>query len=97
MSPAWTAAYGGPALRRRRGRRRSPARARGRRLRVDRRPSTAAPRRPAPRASATCRALRATVAYLKEREQFGVPIGSFQALQHKAVDMYAEMELCRGR
>jgi alkylation response protein AidB-like acyl-CoA dehydrogenase len=37
-----------------------------------------------------------TLAYLKEREQFGVPIGSFQALQHVAADMFSETELCRS-
>jgi len=37
-----------------------------------------------------------TVAYLKERKQFGVPIGSFQALKHRAADMFAEIELCRS-
>ena len=37
-----------------------------------------------------------TVAYLQQREQFGVPIGSFQALQHRAADMFAEVELCRS-
>ena len=37
-----------------------------------------------------------TVEYLKEREQFGALIGSFQALQHRAAAMQAELELCRS-
>lgn len=34
-----------------------------------------------------------TVAYLKTRKQFGVPIGSFQALKHRAALMFCEVEL----
>jgi len=41
-------------------------------------------------------AFERTVAYLKEREQFGVLIGSFQALQHRAAHMQSELELCRS-
>lgn len=37
-----------------------------------------------------------TIAYLKERQQFGVVIGSFQALKHRAAEMYAEIEICRS-
>jgi pimeloyl-CoA dehydrogenase small subunit len=37
-----------------------------------------------------------TVEYLKVRKQFGVPIGQFQALQHKAVDMFVAAEQARS-
>jgi alkylation response protein AidB-like acyl-CoA dehydrogenase len=41
-------------------------------------------------------AMDMTVAYLKERKQFGTPIGSFQALQHRAAHLYSEMEVARA-
>ena len=42
------------------------------------------------------RLLDDTIAYVKEREQFGVAIGSFQALQHRLVECYARIEQCRS-
>jgi alkylation response protein AidB-like acyl-CoA dehydrogenase len=41
-------------------------------------------------------AFERTLAYLKLRHQFGVPIGSFQALKHRAALMYCELELARS-
>jgi len=37
-----------------------------------------------------------TVEYFKQRKQFGVPIGKFQVLQHRAVDMLTEIEQARS-
>ncbi|HEX6248700.1 MAG TPA: acyl-CoA dehydrogenase family protein, partial [Nocardioidaceae bacterium] len=40
--------------------------------------------------------LDATVAYLKERRQFGRVVGGFQALKHRLADLYTEVEQARA-
>ena len=41
-------------------------------------------------------AFQMTIEYLKTRVQFGVPIGSFQALQHRAARLYTDLQLARS-
>lgn len=41
-------------------------------------------------------AFERTVDYLKQREQFGTKIGTFQALQHRAAHMFSEIELLKS-
>jgi alkylation response protein AidB-like acyl-CoA dehydrogenase len=42
------------------------------------------------------RVLESTVDYVKVREQFGRPVGSFQAVKHKLADMLVELESARS-
>jgi len=42
------------------------------------------------------RLLDETVAYVRERRQFGRPIGSFQAIKHRVADLYIEIEHTRS-
>ena len=42
------------------------------------------------------RALERTVEYLGQREQFGRPIGSFQAVQHRLADVYVQVQAARS-
>ncbi len=37
-----------------------------------------------------------TMDYIRTRQQFGVPVGSFQALKHRAASMFIELELTRS-
>ncbi len=41
-------------------------------------------------------AFQRTLSYMKQRIQFGVPIGSFQALKHRAAQCFIEIELARS-
>ncbi|WP_433830634.1 acyl-CoA dehydrogenase family protein [Actinoplanes sp. CA-015351] len=41
------------------------------------------------------RAFDDTLAYIKERRQFGRPIGTFQVLRHRIADLATEIECCR--
>jgi alkylation response protein AidB-like acyl-CoA dehydrogenase len=41
------------------------------------------------------RAFDDVLAYIKERKQFGKPIGSFQAIRHRIADLATELEVCR--
>jgi isovaleryl-CoA dehydrogenase len=41
------------------------------------------------------RALDQTLSYIRERKQFGKPIGSFQTIKHRFADLATELECCQ--
>jgi acyl-CoA dehydrogenase len=41
-------------------------------------------------------AFERSIAYLKERKQFGVELATFQGLQHRSADMYCQLEMCNS-
>ncbi|MEV4195090.1 acyl-CoA dehydrogenase family protein [Streptomyces toxytricini] len=47
-------------------------------------------------AGAAGRALERTVEYVRTREQFGRPIGSFQAVKHRLADLYVQLQAARS-
>ncbi|MBD3579110.1 acyl-CoA dehydrogenase family protein [Streptomyces sp. KD18] len=47
-------------------------------------------------AGAAGRALERTVEYVRTREQFGRPIGSFQAVKHRLADLYVQVQAARS-
>ena len=55
-----------------------------------------APRVASEMVGASQEAFDRTVTYLRERKQFGKLIGEFQALQHRAADLYCELEVTRS-
>ena len=44
----------------------------------------------------SAKALEITLNYIRTREQFGQPIGAFQVIQHRAVDMYVAQEVAEA-
>jgi acyl-CoA dehydrogenase len=44
----------------------------------------------------TAHALDATISYVRQRKQFGRPIGSFQAVQHRLADLLVQLEAARS-
>lgn len=44
----------------------------------------------------SAKALELTLDYVKTREQFGKPIGSFQVIQHRAVDLYVTQQVAEA-
>ena len=45
---------------------------------------------------AASKAFEDTVEYIRERKQFGIEIGRFQALQHRSAHLYTELEIARS-